>query len=202
MPEGSVPTISFIVSAYNRPEMLLVILSSLAVQTFRNFEVIVTDNSTDRRISKRHAEIVKLFPGFKYLRTAGKLKVQDCYWAAEHAVKQAHGQWLCFPCDDTYYAPEFAARMLAAAHSNCWNMVICKQVIVGPEASGGSGYRVWQMKPGYAVKTSFIVNRDVFRGFTGKPQGPFPVGADYFETGQLAARIPWGFVDEAMVVHN
>lgn len=200
-PRNRTPDISYIVSAYNRPEMLLVILAALNIQTNPRFEVIITDNSEDAITIARHREIVYFFNDkrFRYVNTAKKVKVSDCYWSAEYGVKLAKGEFLCFPCDDTYVVPEFGRRMLLAAHENNWDMVICGDVIVGPECNGGIGYKPWKMLPRKASKTTFIVRASAFPGFTGKLHTQGAVLADYHLSGQIHK---CGVINEQyMVVH-
>ena len=202
------PDITYIVSAYNRPLMLPVCLWSIKGQTHQNFEAIVTDNAVDEKIAAQHKQIVAGLHDkrFSYLRTAGKIKVSDCYWSAEYALKRARGSWLCFPCDDTYLVPGFAAQLLTAAMERSLDFVYSKKVIVGPVAFGGVGYHVWDMD--YVrlmtIKTSFIVRRSKFPGFAAKPDKvACAIGADSYlavQMQQMGARI--GGVDQVMVVHN
>lgn len=206
------PDISYIVSAYNRPWMLPVCLWSLAGQLHKNFEVIVADNADNEHIARQHETAVNQVrafdPGFHkrfhYKRTGKLIKVNDCWNAAEWVIKNmARGAWYAFPCDDSYYVPEFGQRMLGAAYSNNWDFVICGNMVVGPDASGGSGYRVWRMSIGRTIKTSFMVKASLFRGFEGKPDIPSPVAVDYFFGHRIRERgISYGWVDEVMVVHN
>jgi hypothetical protein len=206
-----VPDISYIVSAYNRPDLLPGLLWSLAAQSHKNFEVIVTDNAKVLSVAKQHDRAVNYIrsinPFFKerfhYKRTHGQIDVSTCYHSAEWAIKHiACGLWYCFPCDDSYYAPEFGQRMLRAGYSNGWDFVVCKSVVVGPAASGGSGYRVWDMAIGRTVKTSFIVKASVFPGFT-LPVVESAAGCDYqFGHDLVHSGVPWGHVDEVMIVHN
>jgi hypothetical protein len=92
--------------------------------------------------------------------------------------------------------------MLAEGTRNCLDMVFCEDVVVGTDASGQSGYRVWKQYVSHTLKTSFIVRASSFPGFT-KPGIPFPVAVDYFFShlmNQNKKRI--GSVRECMVVHN
>lgn len=203
-----VPDVTYIVSAYNRPLMLPVCLWSIRGQTHQNFELIVTDNAIDNGIAAQHEAAVKAMhdPRFRYVRTADKIKVSDCYYAAEWAIaNMARGTWLCFPCDDTYLMPEFASRLLAAAFQHGWEFVYCKQVVVGPVASGGAGYYLWNMDlvRMMTLKTSFLIRTTSFPGFAAKPNESLPAAADYYLGMQMQARgAKIGSVDQIMVVHN
>jgi glycosyltransferase involved in cell wall biosynthesis len=199
------PDISYIVSAFNRPELLPVCLWSIKAQSHQDFEVIVTDNATDPSIAAKHKAIVESIKDdrFKYIKTAGKIKVSDCFWAAEYAVKHhAHGRWYCFPCDDTYYAPEFAQRMLAAAYTNNWEFVLCGMPIVGP-AAGGAAYRIWESPIHRSIKTAFIVKAKRFVAFEDKPHKSMAANADYaFGCQMQRDGVRTGIVNEPMMVHN
>lgn len=197
----SAPEIAYIVSAYNRPAHLRVILAALSVQTNPRFECIVADNAEDPQFRKVHQEIVEEFDDrFRWMKTAGKTKVSDCYWSAEYAAKRTNAAWLCFPCDDTYYVPDFGCRMLQAGYENGWDLVICENVIVGPECNGQAGYKLWKMKPRQASKTTYIVRASAFPGFTGKLHKSGAVLADY----HLSGEIPNCGVlrDQTMVFHH
>jgi glycosyltransferase involved in cell wall biosynthesis len=200
------PDISYIVSAYDRPELLPVCLWSIKAQTHQDFEVIVTDNATDKKIAAKHKAIVASMKDarFKYVRTAGKIKVSDCFWSAEYAVKKmARGKWYCFPCDDTYYAPEFAQRMLAAAYAHNWEFVLCGKPVVGPAASGGAGYWIWESPIHRSIKTAFMVKASRFGSFENKPHKSMAANADYaFGMQMQKYGVRCGIVNEPMMFHN
>lgn len=203
------PDITYIVSAFNRPDRLPTALWSLAVQSHRSFHVIVTDNAPDKATALKHREVVETVRGFSpdyrnrfsYLYTGDKIAVSDPYWSAEYAIKHfPMGQWLCFPCDDTYYVPDFGRRMLVAAHEGGYDMVICGDCVIGPECNGEVGYKHWKMVPTHAAKTSYIVRASRFPGFTHKPKYPGPAVADWALSGQIANV---GILrDQLMIVHN
>jgi glycosyltransferase involved in cell wall biosynthesis len=202
-----VPDISYIVSCYNRPELLPICLHSLKVQTHKNFEVIVTDNAKDSKVANRHKQIVaELNQGdgrFRYLKTNGK----DCYWSAETGVKKARGNWYCFPCDDIYYVPQFGHKLLSAAVKNQWDFVTAGRVIIGPDACGFDEYHVWRLgRPLFPTgKAEFLIKANRFRGFPGKAPTSVSVNCDRVLGQQIMfedSDIPWGVVDEVLLVHN
>ena len=199
---GPVPDISYIVSAYDRPEQLPVILWALKCQTHRSLEVIVTDNASNPKIVAAQQKAVAQLedPRFSYVHTFGKIEVSDCYWSAEYGAKRARGAWLCFPCDDTYLVPEFGHRMLMAGLQNGWDLVICGDIIVGPECNGRIGYKPWRMVPSRASKTTYIVRASAFPGFTNKPRVSGASLADYHLSGEV--RNSGVLNGDFMVVHN
>src|SRR5690348_12921059 len=99
--------ITYIVSAYDRPQSLKSCLASLNNQTNDDYQLIVTDNTTDECMSSIHEEICRNFNAF-YLNT----RQPTCYHSAEIGAKFAWGTWLAFPSDDSYYVPTFAETML------------------------------------------------------------------------------------------
>jgi glycosyltransferase involved in cell wall biosynthesis len=198
------PKVSYIVSCYDRPRLLPICLHSLLVQSDDSLEIIVTDNSTDANIAKTHKAIVSGLKDarVRYISTAGKTKISDCYWSAEYGARQAKGEWLCFPCDDCYYVPEFQERMLDVAKMYAWDLVLCDAVY----RYNVKRYAVLNMKPSMniASKSSFLVSRKVFPGFRAKPQGnASPCAADAALIGDLVrAGVSSGTVQDVMVVHN
>lgn len=161
------PKISYIVSAYKRPEMLRCCLASLAVQTDQDFEVIVADNAPPYEQPKANRLIVQLFDErFSHTDTdcVKTCAGWDCYHSAEYiaALYSVKSEWLCFPSDDSYYMPTFQQKMIAAlenqqtaAFAYCdWvsNYAAYHAVIAAPRIS-----RI--------DKTGFIVRRSVFNTF-------------------------------------
>jgi glycosyltransferase involved in cell wall biosynthesis len=200
------PEITYIVSAFQRdngPQMLACVLNSLAVQSHKNFEVIVADNSIDKKAIRANQKVVAGLKDdrFKHVLTGRKTKVNDCYWAAEWVAKnKAKGNWLCFPCDDCYYAPDFGKKMLAAGYSKDWKFVCCKMVL----SQLNQAYAVID-EPGlhFCIKTNFIIRKESFPGFPGKPNSSAPSCSDRALGGVLSKEeIEWGVVPEVMVVHN
>ena len=171
--------ISYIVSCYDRPGDLIVCLGSLLRQTHRRFEVIVTDNGAPE-FFKEHKRIIRFFndPRVSHFAT-GKLEVSDCYWSAEYGAARAKGRYLCFPCDDCYYPPEWAIRMLQTAVESQADLIYNEFVLMGPESAGGSGvYQRWRPTPRRLVKSQFLIRAEIFPGFSGKPKASVSASAD------------------------
>jgi len=207
--------LTYIVSAFNRPVMLPVALWSIAGQSHQDFQCIVADNADHDPTAKLHqlaVDQVNAFPGmrgkFIYVRTHGKTKVSDCYWAAEWVVKNIPmGRWLCFPCDDTYLVPGFAQSLLKQAAKKNADYVFSRNIIAGPDALGeGVGYIKWKQRLHRIAKTCFIVKWSVFDqvgGFQGKMDRIGTVNADYFFSSQMVeAGKQIASVKGVLLVHN
>jgi glycosyltransferase involved in cell wall biosynthesis len=178
----SSPELSYIISAFADWKQLRTCLSAIAAQTHEDFECIVTDNATDPVIARRQRRLVSEMEDgrFKYVLTAGKIPVSDCYWSSEYGIKMSIGRWLCMPCDDVYLPPEWAQRMLATAYRYNANLIFCSDSITGPRTCGIDMYAHLKLGgpqfPGY--KPSFIVRRDKFDGWVNKPNVPACSGVD------------------------
>jgi glycosyltransferase involved in cell wall biosynthesis len=198
------PDISYIVSAYNRPDLLPSCLWSLKAQSESSIEVIVTDNAVDDGIAKEQKRIVEGLKDkrFRYFRTAGKTKINDCYWSGEWGVKKASGKWISFPCDDCYYVPTFSEKMLGAAKLYGWDLVCCDTLYRWN--SGQHGVLHVQPERALGTKTCFILKRDCFSGFRMKPQGKAaPCAADATALLDICkSGIKFGVVQQALLVHN
>jgi glycosyltransferase involved in cell wall biosynthesis len=169
------------------------------VQTHQDFEVIVADNSTDAEAAREHRRIVAEFDNrFRYVLTRTKVKVPECYNAGEWVAKNlARGKWLCFPCDDCYYVPKFAARMLTVAMEKQWDFV--KSYVLMSQF--GEKHKIFESP--IAVKSAFIVRASVFTGFSGKPRAIEASSADQVLGVQLErAGVSGGALAEILVVHN
>jgi glycosyltransferase involved in cell wall biosynthesis len=202
------PDISYIVSAYSWMEQLPTCLYSLKAQTHGDFEVIVTDNSTKENLARRCRSIVTSMRDkrFRYLHTAGKIRVSDPYWSSEYGIKHSSGRWLCFPTDDAYYPPEWAQRMLVAAYRGNLDLVLCERLIAGPDGCGAEGYFPVDCAesgiPGY--KPSFLVRRSKFAGWLNKPMVVACSGVDRTTLEHLIKQkdVRSGFCRGLYYVHN
>jgi glycosyltransferase involved in cell wall biosynthesis len=202
------PDISYIVSAFTWVEQLPTCLYSLKAQTHRDFEVLVTDNSTDAKLAKRNRDAVSGVKDgrFHYLPTAKRIKVSDPYWSSEIGVKHSSGRWLCFPCDDCYYPPDWGRRMLVAAYSGGFDLMLCEYMMNGPEPCGSDRYMLLRLGsasfPGY--KPSFIVRREKFAGWLNKPAIGACSGVDRttLQCMMRDQKIKWGVARDLYYAHN
>lgn len=103
--------ISFICSAYNRPNNLKLLAYSLICQTCADWELLVMDESEERinditSLDKR----IRFFPCDRFNDWGYSVKNQG--------IGEARGEFLCFPADDAYYAPPFVTMMTSILRDN------------------------------------------------------------------------------------
>jgi glycosyltransferase involved in cell wall biosynthesis len=150
---------SFIVSAYDRPAHLDLLLRSLRLQTCPDFEVIITDNAVGDCVAQNFSAMMAIGDErFRYIEA----KQADCYFSANLGAAHAMGDYLCFPSDDGYYAPRFLEQMLTAAGAD---LIYCDCVYDGH----GCNYAPMDTAPvcGRIDKGGFLIKREKFTGFAG-----------------------------------
>jgi glycosyltransferase involved in cell wall biosynthesis len=175
-------------------------LLSLRLQTESNIEVLVADNSIDESIRGQNVRLCDYSDHVTYLHCGGT----SCYRSSTRAAKFAVGEYLCFPSDDGYYVPGFAALMLEAARNNNWDLVYC-DVVDDPRQFGRYGVRDVQPALGYIDKTCYIVKREVFMRLGGFParEGDNDWAADWWLVDDLIkSGVRHGKLDQLLVVHN
>jgi glycosyltransferase involved in cell wall biosynthesis len=82
--------ISVCIPAYHNPQGLGRLLQSLRCQSYRNFEVIVTDDSNDESIGEICGQFADL-PGIRYIRNRQRLGAPRNW---NQAVSMACGEWI------------------------------------------------------------------------------------------------------------
>lgn len=158
------PKCSFIVSAYDRPDALALLLLSLKLQTEADWEVWVCDNGAVN-YTRTVATICSVDPDdrrYHWLCTAAHSK--NCYQSANFAAQKATGEYLCFPSDDGYYVPNFLKFMLEPQA----DLVLCDWLTdVRTRDERVFRYTVCHSKPcvNYVDKGGFLVRRSKFQPF-------------------------------------
>jgi glycosyltransferase involved in cell wall biosynthesis len=107
------PTVSVVVSCYNRPAMLEVALNSVLHQTLREIEIIVQDDSTDAAceelVASIHDERIRYTHNRPSLGTGNNLVA---------GYRKCRGKYFSTLNDDDIYSPEYLATMVAAMEEN------------------------------------------------------------------------------------
>jgi glycosyltransferase involved in cell wall biosynthesis len=195
------PAISYILSTYNRPLILRIVLASLQVQSDSNLEVIVVDNSTDEAIiAKNKAIIDELFndPRFSYINT----QMKTCYHSSAYGAEQAIGRYVCFPSDDSYYVPVFQECMLELADRE--NLGFAYSGILYNGFHRSHVYASYPSRPvvGHIDKTQYIIRRELFDGFAMKDTERNCSADGYVVADLVQLGIPYAKHEGVLVVHN
>ncbi len=93
-------SISVCIPSYKRVVLLKRLLDSVAVQTFRDFEVIVTDDSPDDSVKDLCRQFEGRFPIF-YYRNERPLGTPENW---NEAIRKASGRWIKLMHDDDWFA--------------------------------------------------------------------------------------------------
>ncbi len=172
--------ISFIVSVYDRTDMLGGCLETLAVQDDPK-QLIVTMNGT----KEQNHKIIERTKGHNAIWShTGLSGAKNCYEAALMAIETrgpmgkpmnlVKGDWLCFPSDDSLYVQGFSRIMLQTANLHAADLVYCDCVYRQDKAAGNwPEYTTLETEPrmGRIDKTCFILRRELFKGFPQHPKG-------------------------------
>lgn len=107
------PLVSVIVSAYNRPEMLLAALNSIFAQSYQKLEIIIQDDSPEDGCQR----VVEEFGDsrIRYTRnypSLGTLRNLRC------GYRRATGKYVCTLNDDDLYAEKYIETMVRALEDN------------------------------------------------------------------------------------
>jgi Glycosyl transferase family 2 len=169
------PKCSFIVSAYDQFDELILLLMSLKMQTEPDWEAIVCDNHPAARNSMPIAHVGD--PRIRTVWTGEDCK--SCYESANRVAPQAKGEFLCFPSCDDYYVPQFLSLMLRQSQAD---LIYC-DFVHDPRDATGNGhhyYRVINAEPkiGTIDKAGFLLRRRRFLPFPWERNGEGHLSAD------------------------
>jgi len=108
---ASKPLISICIPAYKNTDFLKRLFDSIHIQLFRDFEVIVSDDSPDQGVRDLCESFRHLFP-LQYHRNLPALGTPE-NWNA--AIRHAQGQWIKIMHDDDWFSDEQSLSAFAAA---------------------------------------------------------------------------------------
>jgi len=184
------PLVSVVVPTHNRPQMLAEALTSVRLQTFTGYEVIVVSNgesaqmrALSRACAVRYGAIFELDEG-------------NLPAARNFAIKLAKGEWIAFLDDDDTWLPRKLECQLAAARRTGADMIASDYIEFyddGHEAIGGRRipqgwtytqaicHQRWGVPP-----SAVIVRRAVL-----DEVGGFDPAQRFGEDGDLWRRISW-----------
>jgi glycosyltransferase involved in cell wall biosynthesis len=125
--------------AYNRPESLRRVLKNITSQTYKNLEIIVSDDaSPDYKIKSLVEEFAIQDPRITYYRQEKNLGVLA---NAEFVLKKSHGEYFTWFSDDDWRSPEFIDILVAELEKNKdMNFAFCDYREVYEDGSQAGGY--------------------------------------------------------------
>ena len=110
------PFVSICIPAYKRPDFLIRLLDSINIQTFKDFEVIVTDDSSDDSVSSLLRRYENTF-NVRYYKNSRPLGT-PANWNA--AIGLSKGEWIKLMHDDDWFADQKSLEefVLASKQTN------------------------------------------------------------------------------------
>lgn len=112
------PLISICIPAYKRIDYLQNLLQSISFQTFKNFEVIITDDSQDDTVEK----FVRNFSGLPTIQYFKNQKVLGTPENWNESIRKARGTWIKLMHDDDWFTDENSLQKFyeaTVAHPDC-----------------------------------------------------------------------------------
>lgn len=103
------PLVSILIPTHNRPDLLLLAVQSAQAQSYRDIEIIVSDNSNDTRSETLIRGLAEQDPRIRYLRQSGGGYMEN--WL--NALHAARGEFVNYLMDDDLFRPQKVERFVA-----------------------------------------------------------------------------------------
>lgn len=107
----SSPFVSICIPTYNRAKYLGVLFDSIQRQTYRNFEVVITDNTRDDSVFSVIDKYKDKFP-IRYSKNDTILEMGDNW---NQGIKNATGEWVKIMHDDDWFENETSLQQFVDA---------------------------------------------------------------------------------------
>ena len=151
--------ISIIIPIYNVGEYLHRCLSSVACQTFKDYEVImVNDGSTDKSCEIAES-FTKYFVNFRLVHNTQK----GVAYARNLGVSLARGEYIAFVDSDDYVDPNYLLRLYSAAKEYDADVAHCNYVLYNIDSGFLHSVRI--RKPRKGVMTNINMVRRTLSDF-------------------------------------
>lgn len=105
------PLISICIPAFKRIEFLQRLLDSIVIQTFTNFEVVVTDDSPNGEVNDLCQLYKKQLP-IVYYKNAANLNTPENW---NEGIRKAKGSWIKLMHDDDWFSDSMSLQAFADA---------------------------------------------------------------------------------------
>lgn len=108
MAQSTLPLVSILIPAYNRPEYLRIALINALSQTYKNIEIVVCDDSTNDDVKNVVQSFRQNHPQVKYFKNERTLFLDN--W--QRCLEKASGEYINFLMDDDVFHPEKIEKMI------------------------------------------------------------------------------------------
>ena len=105
------PLISICIPAYKRIDYLQKLLDSVSIQTYKDYEVIITDDSPDESVGN----FVIKFHAIKNIRYYKNIKVLGTPENWNESIRKANGKWIKLMHDDDWFDNENSLQLFYEA---------------------------------------------------------------------------------------
>lgn len=109
------PFISICIPAFKRTDFLKKLLDSIELQNFRDFEVIVTDDSPTKEVELLCEAYTKKFK-LQYFKNKEVLGTPENW---NEAIRRSGGEWIKLMHDDDWFASESSLKYFAETAKKC-----------------------------------------------------------------------------------
>ncbi len=154
------PLISICIPVYKRLEFVKRLLDSIASQSFKNYEVVITDDSPDDSVGEFISKERRI-PKLRYYKNENQLG-SPANWNA--SINKASGKWIKLMHDDDWFAGPSALEKFASAAEQSgakfifsgFNNIDLSRGSFHPYVLSKSDEKLLQTSPYYLLKTNFI----------------------------------------------
>jgi len=145
----SAPAVSVLIVTYNCGPTLDACLAALRAQTFRDFEVILSDNAPDDPAPRA---AVAADPSLRLIENAGNLGFAA---GVNRAAAQARGRWLALLNRDAYAEPDWLEQLLKAAQDHPDVRCFTSRQLMADEAGVLDGLGDVMSAPGFPYRGGY-----------------------------------------------
>ncbi len=107
-PPSELPLVSIVIPTHNRPDYLEIALQSALAQTYRNIQIVISDNSDDDLTSERLQPYLEANKNIIYFKKTG-MSFSDNW---KTCLELSSGEYINYLMDDDVFHPEKISRMM------------------------------------------------------------------------------------------
>ncbi|MBB5337552.1 glycosyltransferase [Pectinatus brassicae] len=169
------PLVSILIPTYNRSEYFEIALKSALMQTYRNIEIIVGDDSTDDRTEKIVRRYQSEYKNIVYIKNTDVYSnaAERAYANYRGILHKCHGKYVNYLNDDDVFAPKKIEKMMNyyLQYPNISLVTSYRRLIdeLGNEVNA-EGYPRWIVEKDCLVKAEKAVKSLIMNfNFIGEP---------------------------------